>query len=204
MTAIPLLDEKFDGTPATFSPVAIHPKGDRTRRVMMVATRRRRGAILNTSPSLGRACCSYPAPLAQWDGPYVYERDIWFEDRLGRMDPDKDLDGVDVLMITAFDQRDAAGLRTGPPGPWVPPEPRYFGRRSPNEPAGRRGFRPGRFRRDRESRRRRHNRSTLRHPADVARRPQVPVPGASRRDHVHARRQRGGDATQGIGRARLR
>ena len=32
----------------------------------------------------------------------MYERDIWFEDRLGRMDPDKDLDGVDVLMITAL------------------------------------------------------------------------------------------------------
>ena len=40
--------------------------------------------------------------LAQWEGPYVYERDIWFEDRLGRMDPNKDLDDIDVLMITSL------------------------------------------------------------------------------------------------------
>jgi radical SAM superfamily enzyme YgiQ (UPF0313 family) len=40
--------------------------------------------------------------LAQWDGPYHYEREIWFEDRSGLIDPDKDLDGVDILMVTAL------------------------------------------------------------------------------------------------------
>jgi radical SAM superfamily enzyme YgiQ (UPF0313 family) len=40
--------------------------------------------------------------LAQWQGPHRYEREIWFEDRSGLIDPDKDLDGVDILMVTAL------------------------------------------------------------------------------------------------------
>ena len=40
--------------------------------------------------------------LAQWDGPYFYEREIWFEDRSGKIDPEKDLEGVDVLLISAL------------------------------------------------------------------------------------------------------
>ena len=41
--------------------------------------------------------------LGQWEeGPFLYEREIWFEDRSGLMDPDKDLDGVDVLLVTAL------------------------------------------------------------------------------------------------------
>ena len=36
------------------------------------------------------------------DGPFFYEREIWFEDRSGLMDPDKDLDGVDILLVTAL------------------------------------------------------------------------------------------------------
>ena len=40
--------------------------------------------------------------LAQWEGPYLYDREIWFEDRCGLMDPDKDLDGVDILLVTAL------------------------------------------------------------------------------------------------------
>ena len=40
--------------------------------------------------------------LAQWEGPYHYEREIWFEDRCGLIDPDKDLAGVDILMVTAL------------------------------------------------------------------------------------------------------
>ena len=40
--------------------------------------------------------------LAQWQGPYLYEREIWFEDRSGLIDPEKDLDGVDILMVTAL------------------------------------------------------------------------------------------------------
>ena len=40
--------------------------------------------------------------LAQWEGPHRYDREIWFEDRSGLIDPDKDLDGVDILMVTAL------------------------------------------------------------------------------------------------------
>jgi radical SAM superfamily enzyme YgiQ (UPF0313 family) len=40
--------------------------------------------------------------LAQWNGPYLYEREIWFEDRSGLVDPRKDLEGVDILMVTAL------------------------------------------------------------------------------------------------------
>jgi radical SAM superfamily enzyme YgiQ (UPF0313 family) len=40
--------------------------------------------------------------LVQWEGDYLYDREIWFEDRCGVIDPDKDLDGVDILMVTAL------------------------------------------------------------------------------------------------------
>ena len=40
--------------------------------------------------------------LAQWEGPFHYDREIWFEDRSGLIDPDKDLDGVDILLVTAL------------------------------------------------------------------------------------------------------
>ena len=42
------------------------------------------------------------AALAQHEGPNLYEREIWFEDRSGLMDPDRDLEGVDILMVTAL------------------------------------------------------------------------------------------------------
>ncbi len=42
------------------------------------------------------------AALAQWEGPFVYDREIWFEDRSGLIDPEKDLEGVDILMLTAL------------------------------------------------------------------------------------------------------
>ena len=42
------------------------------------------------------------AALGQWDGQYKYERQIWFEDRVGLIDPDKDLDGIDILLVTAL------------------------------------------------------------------------------------------------------
>ena len=40
--------------------------------------------------------------LSQWTGPYLYERQIWFEDRSGILDPNIDLEGVDILMVTAL------------------------------------------------------------------------------------------------------
>ncbi len=101
MSVIELLDNKFDGTPATVSPVSIQPKGDRTRRVMMVQPASAGGNFEYIAiPRQGMLFLS--GALAQWDGPYVYERDIWFEDRLGRMDPNQNLDGVDILMITSL------------------------------------------------------------------------------------------------------
>ena len=38
----------------------------------------------------------------QQDGPFLYDRQIWFEDRSGLLDPDKDLAGVDILLVTAL------------------------------------------------------------------------------------------------------
>ena len=40
--------------------------------------------------------------LKQWEGPFLYDTEIWFEDRSGKINPDTDLDGVDILMITAL------------------------------------------------------------------------------------------------------
>ena len=38
----------------------------------------------------------------QTDGPFLYDRQIWFEDRSGLLDPEKDLAGVDILLVTAL------------------------------------------------------------------------------------------------------
>ncbi|MSQ22316.1 MAG: radical SAM protein [Dehalococcoidia bacterium] len=40
--------------------------------------------------------------LKQWHGEFLYDRDIWYEDRNGKIDPDKDLEDVDILMVTAL------------------------------------------------------------------------------------------------------
>ena len=40
--------------------------------------------------------------LAQWNGPYHYEREIWFEDRSGLIDVEQDLKDVDILLLTAL------------------------------------------------------------------------------------------------------
>ena len=40
--------------------------------------------------------------LKQWQGPYLYDTEVWFEDRGAKFDPDKDLTGVDILMVTAL------------------------------------------------------------------------------------------------------
>ena len=42
------------------------------------------------------------AALKQWKGPFLYDTEVWFEGRGGKLDPDADLDGVDILMITAL------------------------------------------------------------------------------------------------------
>lgn len=40
--------------------------------------------------------------LREHTGPFLYDREIWFEDRCGKIDPDSDLDGVDILLLTAL------------------------------------------------------------------------------------------------------
>lgn len=47
--------------------------------------------------------------LKQWSGLYLYDREIWFEDRSGKIDPDKDLAGVDILMVSALINESPAG-----------------------------------------------------------------------------------------------
>ncbi len=46
------------------------------------------------------------AALEKWsqrpDAEYRYEREIWFEDRSGKMDPNRDLNNVDILLVTAL------------------------------------------------------------------------------------------------------
>ena len=42
------------------------------------------------------------AALKQWKGPFLYDTEIWFEDRGTKVDPETDLDGVDILMVTAL------------------------------------------------------------------------------------------------------
>lgn len=36
------------------------------------------------------------------EAPFRYEREIWFEDRSGKIDLDRDLQGIDILMLTAL------------------------------------------------------------------------------------------------------
>ena len=51
--------------------------------------------------------------LQQWNGPYHYDREIWFEDRSGKIDPDKDLQGVDILMVSALINEAPRGYEIG-------------------------------------------------------------------------------------------
>jgi len=40
--------------------------------------------------------------LKQWQGDFLYEREVWYEDRNGSLDPAKDLDNVNILLVTAL------------------------------------------------------------------------------------------------------
>ena len=53
------------------------------------------------------------AALKQWRGPFLYDTEIWFEDRSGPIDPWKDLEGVDILMITALINEAPRGYEIG-------------------------------------------------------------------------------------------
>jgi anaerobic magnesium-protoporphyrin IX monomethyl ester cyclase len=76
-----------------------------TRRVVLVQPRSTGGNFEYVAiPRQGMLFLS--RALENWskrDGaPYRYEREIWFEDRSGKIDPDKDLDGADILLVTAL------------------------------------------------------------------------------------------------------
>jgi radical SAM superfamily enzyme YgiQ (UPF0313 family) len=76
-----------------------------TKRVMLVQPRSTGGNFEYVAiPRQGMLFLS--GALAQWserpDAPFRYERTIWFEDRSGKIDPVKDLEGYDVLLITAL------------------------------------------------------------------------------------------------------
>ncbi|PKB68623.1 MAG: hypothetical protein BZY82_00110 [SAR202 cluster bacterium Io17-Chloro-G3] len=71
------------------------------KRVVMVAPRSTGGNFEYVAiPRQGLLFLS--GALKQWEGDYLYDREIWFEDRSGNIDPNKDLDGVDILMVTAL------------------------------------------------------------------------------------------------------
>jgi len=40
--------------------------------------------------------------LRDYDGKYLYDRQVWFEDWSGLIDPVRDLDGTDILMVSAL------------------------------------------------------------------------------------------------------
>ncbi|MCZ6615241.1 MAG: cobalamin-dependent protein, partial [Chloroflexi bacterium] len=77
------------------------PKSSRIKRVVMVAPRSTGGNFEYVAiPRQGLLFLS--GALEQHQGDYLYEREILYEDRSGNIDPDKDLEGVDILMVTAL------------------------------------------------------------------------------------------------------
>ena len=73
----------------------------RTKRVLLVQPESEGGNFEYVAiPRQGMLFLS--AALKQWQGPYLYDTEIWFEHRSGKIDPKKDLEGVDILMITCL------------------------------------------------------------------------------------------------------
>jgi radical SAM superfamily enzyme YgiQ (UPF0313 family) len=73
----------------------------KTKRVLLVAPKSTGGNFEYVAiPRQGLLYLS--AALKQWRGDYLYEREIWFEDRNGKINPAKDLEGVDILLVTAL------------------------------------------------------------------------------------------------------
>ena len=73
----------------------------RTKRVLLVQPESEGGNFEYVAiPRQGTLFLS--AALKQWQGPYLYDTEIWFEHRSGRIDPERDLEGVDILMVTCL------------------------------------------------------------------------------------------------------
>ena len=84
----------------------------RTKRVLLVQPSSEGGNFEYVAiPRQGMLFLS--AALKQWQGPYLYDTEIWFEDRSGKIDPEKDLDGVDILMITCLINEAPRGYKIG-------------------------------------------------------------------------------------------
>ncbi len=76
-------------------------KSSRIKRVVMVAPRSTGGNFEYVAiPRQGLLFIS--GALKQWDGSFRYDREIWYEDRNGTVDANKDLEDVDILMVTAL------------------------------------------------------------------------------------------------------
>ena len=74
----------------------------RIKRVTLLRSQPRLVATLNTLPSRRQGLLFLSGALKQWEGPFLYDREVWFEARSGKMDPDKDLEGVDILMVSCL------------------------------------------------------------------------------------------------------
>lgn len=77
----------------------------KTKRVMLLAPRSTGGNFEYVAiPRQGVLYLS--SALRDWseraDAEYRYERTVWYEDRSGKIDPVRDLDGYDILMVTAL------------------------------------------------------------------------------------------------------
>ena len=73
----------------------------RTKRVVLVAPKSTGGNFEYVAiPRQGLLFLS--GALKQWRGDYSYDLEVWYEDRNGEFQPDKDLDSVDVALITAL------------------------------------------------------------------------------------------------------
>lgn len=73
----------------------------KTKRVVLVAPKSTGGNFEYVAiPRQGLLYLS--GALKQWRGEYFYEREVWYEDRNGKVNAAKQLDGVDALLITAL------------------------------------------------------------------------------------------------------
>ena len=73
----------------------------KTKRVVLVAPQSTGGNFEYVAiPRQGLLFLS--GALKQWRGTYRYDREVWYEDRNGKINPAKDLSRVDVVLITAL------------------------------------------------------------------------------------------------------